>query len=383
LTAGVTRRLRGLLEIGDLHADVFAKIGASATRNRNFMRCFSGPNVELAEHASLDTTWHFFNDSQSADPFRRESRSAVEGWHVGRAVWGRPSPAVREVRDLDSRFAVVMYGTNDIELGRPHRYAQLMLQLIHALTVRGVIPVLSTIMPRDDDPEADRMVGLYNTVVRGIAQSEQVPMVDLHRELARLPDHGLSRDGIHPNVYFQNGDPHGCNFSEAGLRHGYNLRNLLTLTALDRLRRHVILGEAAPEQAHPPPAGRGSLRDPILVDHLPFTHASDSSRSPFRELDQYECGDQDESGPEVVYRLVLDEPADIYAMTVYGSGVDVDLHVRSDGHCVARGNEHISLTLEAGTHEFVVDTFSNRAGEPQGGPYLLVIGRTDRPSDPD
>ncbi len=383
ITSAVRERLRALVGVGSLRPNVFAKIGASATVNRNFMRCFAGPNVDLADHAELSTTWRYFNDDQRAAPYLRRSGAAAEGWHVGRAVWGSPSPAVREVRDLDARFAVVMYGTNDIELGRPHRYAQLMLRLTRTLTVRGVIPILSTIMPRDDDVDADRMVSLYNAVVRGVAQSEQVPMVDLHRELSRLPDHGLSRDGIHPNVYFRDGDPHGCNFSARGLQHGYNVRNLLTLTALDRLRRHVLEPEAAPDEPAPPPRGAGSPSNPIAVPGLPFAHASDTASSPHRTLDRYRCGDQDESGPEVVYRLVLEEAASIYAMVVYESGVDVDLHLLSGGRCVARGNEHLTSTLGPGVHDFVVDTFVNTAGEAQSGRYLFVVGRTDRPSDPD
>lgn len=383
LTPTVVRRLRQLAAHGDLDDDEFIKVGASATVNRNFLRCLSGPRVVWGEHEDLETTRAFFDHDSGHNPYLRDSLSATVGWHAGRAVWGSPPPLVQEARDTDARFAVVMYGTNDIELGRPHLYASLMGRLVRMLTVRGVIPVLTTIMPRDDDPDSDRYVSLYNAVVRGIAQSEQVPLIDYHRELAALPDHGLASDGIHPNVRFVRHHPRGCEFDARGLTYGYNIRNLITLRALDRLRRHVLDGEPAPDSAAALPPGQGSRRDPIHIDSLPFSHASDTSRSPHRDIDRYGCGEQDESGPEVVYRVEIDEPMEAYALVTNAHGVDVDLHVLRDGHCVHRANEFLSLDLEPGTYDFAVDTFVGNDGDAHAGRYLFVVGRTDQPSDPD
>jgi len=383
LTPAVVRRLRALTERSDLDDDEFMKVGASATVNRNFLRCFSGPRVEWGPHEELETTRAFFDHDGGHNPFLRDSLSATVGWHAGRAIWGDPPPMVQEARETDARFAIVMYGTNDIELGRPHLYASLMGRLVRMLTIRGVIPVLTTIMPRDDDEDSDRWVSLYNAVVRGIAQSEQVPLIDYHRELAALPDHGLASDGIHPNVRFVRHHPRGCEFDARGLRYGYNIRNLVTLRALDRLRRHVLDGEPAPDPAAAPPPGRGSRTDPIRIDALPFSHASDTSRSPHRAIDRYGCGDQDESGPEVVYRLDVAEPMEAYALVTDAHGADVDLHVLRDGECVDRANEYLALTLEPGTYDFAIDTFVSNDGEERAGRYLFVVGRTDQPSDPD
>lgn len=385
ITEPIAERLRRLAEVGDLRASMFAKIGASATVNRNYLRCFDGPHVRLGEREDLRAALRYFRDGHQENPFVRESRAAGVGWHAGRAVWGNPSLAVREVRAIDPRFAVMMFGTNDIELGRPRQYAQLMWRLTEVLTVRGVIPVMSTIMPRDDDLESDRRVGLYNAVVRGIAQARELPLVDYHRELSRLPGHGLSRDGVHPNVYFRNGDAMGCDFGPEGLRHGYNVRNLITLTALDRLRRIVIHGEDAPDEAAPGPEGAGSMADPIVISSLPFSHASDTARSPHGDRSFYACAPtHDESGPEVVYRLELEEPARIHALVLEEDGVDVDIHVLSDvgGRmaCVARGNDHLEVMLRAGTHLLSIDTHVDSRGRARSGRYLLVVARVDRPS---
>ncbi len=383
LTPAVLARLRAQLERGDLRPDAFAKIGASATVNRNYLHCFDGDAVRLGEHEGLRETLRFFaRPAEGPRSFSRRSQAAEVGWHAGRAIWGNPPPAVREVRDIDPRFALVMYGTNDIELGRPHLYATLMDRLVRALTVRGVIPLVSTIMPRDDDPEADRWVPLYNAVLRGLAQMHQIPLVDFHRELAPLPRHGLARDGVHPRALFVDGHATPCDLTERGLAHGYNVRNLLALQTLDRMRRHVLEGAPADDAAAPPLAGAGSFADPLRIDALPFAHASDTSRSPFSQRDSYGCGTQDESGPEVVYRLDLDEPATVHAVLLETHGVDVDLHVLREGECVARGDRQLTVELEPGTHQLAVDSFTDPRGRARAGTYLLALARIDRPSVP-
>ena len=391
LTTAVAARLRAIAARGERNPHVFSKVGASATVNRNYLRCFAGDDVDLAGRDHLRATLEHFRAGQP-NPFLRRSEAATVGWHAGRAVWGRHPPLNLEVRHVDPRFAVVMYGTNDIELGRPEQYAELMLRLTHMLERRGVVPILSTIMPRDDDPDADEVVSLYNAIVRGIAQLRRLPMIDYHRELARLPDHGLASDRLHPNVHFDDGDPRGCDFSDLGLTHGYNLRNLITLEALDRARRVLLEGEGPLDAPAAAPSGRGTFADPIQAQ-LPFAHASDTRRAAQDAVDEYRgCdADQDESGPEVVYRVHLDEPAEITAMVVTEGAVDVDLHVMHavDGApaCEARADGMLTVDLDAGEHWFVVDTFVSQGGVDQdatehAGEFLFVAARTDRPSDP-
>jgi hypothetical protein len=54
-----------------------------------------------------------------------------------------------------------------------------MATIVDRLLAEGIIPILSTIPPRDDSASADRMVPRYNAVVRAIAQTRGVPLVDL------------------------------------------------------------------------------------------------------------------------------------------------------------------------------------------------------------
>ncbi|MGF1467855.1 MAG: SGNH/GDSL hydrolase family protein [Sandaracinaceae bacterium] len=391
VTASVASRWRALAELREgLHPNVVAKIGASATVNRNFLRCLASSHVDLGGRQDLAETLAFFNQPDGRpgwrNPFRRTSVAAEVGWHAGRAITGTHPPLAQEVRAVDPQYAVILYGTNDIELGRPHSYAANMRRLVEMLEIRGVIPILTTIMPRDDDAGSDRRVALYNAVIRAVAQAHRLPLIDYHRELMPLPNHGLARDGVHPRAYFVDGRPRSCDFGPEGLEHGHNVRNLLTLEALDRVRR-VLMEDQPPVEPPPPPlVGQGSFRSPIEAGGLPFSHAADTSLSPFRDRDRYPgCVDTDEGGPEVVYRFRFDQPVEAYFLAAPYLGADVDVHLlRSvpggEPQCIARGDLYVQERLEPGEYLLAVDTFRDRRGREQAGAYLLAAARTDLPS---
>ena len=220
ITPFVAESLRAVrARASDLRPDVFAKIGASSTASTSFLHCFAGTNVDLDGRA-LDATLEHFRggDAMGTTPFDRESECAVVGWHAGRALEGDPSALERELDAILPGFAVVMYGTNDINIVNVETYAQNLLNLADALLDRGVVPIFSTVMPRADDAEADALVDDFNLVVRAVAQARQVPMVDLERELRPLGDFGLGGDGIHPST-----SPSGaCVLTDESLVYGYN-----------------------------------------------------------------------------------------------------------------------------------------------------------------
>ncbi len=54
------------------------------------------------------------------------------------------------------------------------------------------------------------------------------------------------------------------------------------------------------------------------------------------------------------------------------AGVDVDVHVLTDGACVERADRLVDRALPAGDHRIVVDSFVTAAGA-QAGAYTLVI----------
>jgi lysophospholipase L1-like esterase len=380
LTPYVAQRLREVAaRDAKRQPQVFAKVGDSVTVNVNFMACFDGPNVNLGPYDSLQATldWFGAGDALGVSPFSRVSLAAQVGWSAQAALAGSPSPLSQELSAILPRFAVVMFGTNDVQAANIDAYANHMLDLTDALLEQGVIPALTTIMPRGDDPAADARVPAYNLAVRAIAQARQVPLIDLHRALAPLPDLGLGADRLHPSVYRAG---QACAFAPAeALAAGYNIRNLITLQTLDRLRRVVLDGEPSPDAPEPSPIqGDGSPQSPFIIDRLPFTDARDTSLSPHRTIDTYTgCNaTQNESGPEYFYRLEVTQPITLTARLFDRGDTDIDIHLLgatpTADACIARNHLTITRALQPGTYHLSLDTFTSGATE-RSGEYLLIL----------
>lgn len=355
--------------------DVLAKIGDSITVSTSFLHCFAGTRVDLDGRDALRATIDHFaaGDAGSSDPFTRASLAAGVGWTASRAITGDPSPLAQELAAIGPRFAVVMYGTNDVGFVDYDAYARNMTAIADALAESGTVPLLSSIPPRDDDAAADRRVPIFGSIVRALAASRGVPFVDFHRELLAIPDHGLASDGVHP----QASSLGACVLTSAGLEEAANVRNLLTLEQLDRARRVVVGGEIELDPDAPRLAGRGTAGDPYRVEALPFALAIDTRSEGEAVVDRWTgCSDADESGREVRFAFELDAPATITAVVASGTGADVDVHVApagSDGSaCVARDNREITVSLGAGAWEVVADTFT-AGGTPQAGPAIVVV----------
>jgi len=293
-----------------------------------------------------------------------------------------------EIDAIHPRFAVVNYGTNDMNQGTTFSSAlpgfyDSMSTLLDLLEGQGIIPVVTGLNPRSDSASAALWVPTYDAVTRGLAEARQLPYLDLYLAARDLPAMGLLSDGLHGNVYRTGGRAEPCIFTDEALQSNYNVRNLLTLGAFDAARRTVIEGAAAPDRAVGPLEGDGSAEHPFIIDHLPFTHAADTRRSTARNLDGYPACDrgQNESGPELLYRLTLDAPTPVRLLVLDLGGVDIDLHLLSGDTCVARHDRIIEATLEAGVWTIALDTFVSGSGE-QAGEFLFVAVQCE-PGDPD
>ena len=367
--------------------DVFMKVGDSISASQSFLNCLAGTSVNYDSYSGLQPTRDYFVATPvgGVTSFDRDS-DAVEG---GRTAWwavtGAPSPLQSEMTALTPGAAVVMFGTNDIGwYGSDHVstvkwYYDNYLELVDTLLQNGIVPILSTIPPRDDDASLDAWVPAWNAVVRGVAQGRQIPLLDFHLELLGLPDHGLSGDGVHPTAYWD-GAANACDFSPTGLEYGYNLRNLITLEALDRVRRAALQGAAALDPSAPHQAGRGTPADPYVIptDAALYTHMADTSTSSSRTLDLYSgCSSSaDESGPEILYEVTLTQASRVRALVLDVGDVDVDLHLLDDtateAGCLDRGDTLVEADLPAGTYTFSLDTYVS-GGVELGGEYLFVL----------
>lgn len=360
-----------------LREDVLAKVGDSITVSTGFLHCFAGSRVNLGGRDALaGTVAHFgAGDASGTSPYTRASLAAGVGWSAWAVLEGTTPPRVAQELDaVRPAFAVVMFGTNDIGANTPTRYADNLLDLVDTLTGRGVVPIVSSFPPRDDSATADARVPLYKAIVRAVAEARQVPYVDLHGALLPLPGHGLGSDGVHPNTA-----PGGaCDLSAAGLAYGYNVRNLVTLEALDRARRVVVGGEAPPDAPGPRREGVGTTESPFIVDALPFTDVRNTAFATERARTTYDgCGaTANEGGAEYVYTLSLGAPRRVDVWVFDRGTVDVDVHVLgaagTTASCLARNDTHVALDLGAGTWTIVLDTYV-AGGVERAGEYLLVV----------
>ena len=364
---------------GTGQADVFMKIGASSTVSARTLHCFSDP-VDLGSYADLQATQDHYRqgDAAGTTPFDRDTLAAVSGRTAAWAMTGNPSPVEQEIAAISPSVAVIHYGTNDMGWlsTRPASldwFSGHLLTLIEYSEGQGILPVVTGISRRGDSEAADRWVDTFNAAIRAIAQEHQVPFVDLELATRHLDGYGLAGDGLHLEGY----DGGACVLTDEALDHGYNVRNLVVLQALDRVHRAVNLGQAAPDEGEPL-NGSGASDAPWQVPWLPFAHIGNTAQSVHRELDVYTgCeAEQDESGPEYSYTFTLSEPTAVRLTVSDRADADVDIHLLDASGtvegCIARAHQSLAGTLAPGTYTVVVDSWVDD-GDELAGVYIFTI----------
>ena len=118
----------------------------------------------------------------------------------------------------------------------------------------------------------------------------------------------------------------------------------------------------------------GTMSNPIVIDHWPYTDNRDTTQSQSDLLDA--CAviwTTNESGPEYVYTFTTTVPGTLTATVTDGSGVDIDLHLYQDlaeHDCIARHDNTLNFQIDAcGTYYLVLDTYVGGIEYP--GPYTL------------
>lgn len=367
ITPFVAERLREISSARSSDTFAVAKVGDSITVSNQFFHCFAGSPDSI--DSDIDKTVSDFTG------FDRTSLAAGVGWSSNMPISGSPSPLQREIDTIDPAAAIVMYGTNDAEGGNLDAFGGNLLTIVDTLIESGVVPIVSTIPPRSYNAN-DVRVPFYNAMARAVAAARQVPLVDLHRELAALPDYGLGGDGLHPR-----GVGGGCDFSASGMQGGYNVRNRVSIEALDRVRRILDGSEESFDADAPRWLGEGTRNTPyeVPLDSLPFTHAGNTLTSDERNHDTYSCSTANEGGSEVWYQLRVEESKAVRITLSDRDDVDVDVHLLSGGteasSCTSRDDRTIDATLPPGDHFIVVDTYVS-GGIERSGEFLLTISST-------
>ncbi|MEZ4409904.1 MAG: SGNH/GDSL hydrolase family protein [Polyangiales bacterium] len=218
---------------------VFAKIGDSITESGSFLFDVGFGWVNLGSYASLAPAIAYFRGATvmgGTNPFNRSSECATAGWTTSDALaGGDDSPLQRELHDIHPLWAIIMYGTNDVDRTPTPTYTANLTRIVDLTVANGTVPVLSTIPDRNDGDVTEGRAMELNTIIRGLAASRHVPLLDYWAAMHPLPSRGISDDGIHPTVYVSGGSTAPADFTAEGLRYGYNVRNLTAVQMLARL----------------------------------------------------------------------------------------------------------------------------------------------------
>lgn len=352
ITASMAMRLQAITSAG-AHDNVLAKVGDSITVDAAFLACLDGGTVDFAGRSDLAATASYYTG------FSRISYAAKGGTTAQDALTGTPCPLEKEINAIEPRVAVVMFGSNEVRTDwTVDAFGAELWRLIDATIGRGVIPIMSTIPANTGYPAADARIPTFNRVIRAIAQGRSIPLVDFHRELDPLPNHGISSDGLHPTV----SPSGGCVLSSAGLQYGYNVRNLITLEAL--ARTHAALIGTASDSHADIRGGTGMESDPFTAP-FPLVDLGDTRVG--EDHVDHGCGSA--IGRQVAYRVTLPSAMAIDAYVIDPANTDVDIRIVVDGDCVATGDALASASVPAGA----VDILVNAKSDTSEGEFLLVV----------
>lgn len=241
--AATVARARSLFAEGQaagLRADVFAKLGDSITESGSFAQDIGHGWYELGSWTRLLPVVQLFSrrafsSDREDNSFSRASGSATAGWTTGHLLEGGDGcPLKRELATLRPALAVLMIGTNDAEQLDVPTYTRNLGEILDRVARRKVVLLLSTIPELRSSPAAGLRAQQINGVIRQTAAARHLPLIDYHAALAGIPNQGLSDDNIHPSAYVENNDTKAGVLTPAGLRYGYNVRNLTLLLGLER-----------------------------------------------------------------------------------------------------------------------------------------------------
>lgn len=230
---------------------VFSKLGDCMTDNAEFLVPLANGNYDLQQHGALKRVIDTFagaptrqGKAWALDSFASPGLAAAGGFNSAGpldSTWSDPqwcqsseTPLACEYRVTRPSIALIMFGTNDVAATEPDAY-EAYLRLIIAQTLeRKIVPVLHTFPNRPENPERSTQL---NQIVLTVAADTGVPLVNLNRALAGLPNQGVGiTDTTHLSI-----PPDGRVdvFSDANLRYGFTQRNLVTLQALEVVLKGV------------------------------------------------------------------------------------------------------------------------------------------------
>lgn len=222
---------------------MFSKVGDSMTASESFLVGFGQDNYDLSDYPELQPVVDFILAGSQIDDtnaFNRQNYATELGfstvsaldptWAIADECMANETPLACEYRVSDSAFALMMFGTNDVNILDAETYDYFLRTVVVETINADVVPILYTFPIRADVPEEKSRV--FNKIIAQIASDYDLPLVNLYLALVDLPNFGVQEDD--PLHLTLPDEPDGVfAFTDENLTAGYTIRNLMTLQALD------------------------------------------------------------------------------------------------------------------------------------------------------
>lgn len=249
--SGLSARARQIVQTGQQmgnRRNVFSKVGDSITAAPQFLYPIGYGQYDLGGYGNLSGVVGFYSteNARTGNSFANESLAAGGGWTTETLITpgrGRTdiclgdSPLVCEYKLVKPAVALIMIGTNDSGSGSAEVFAYNLRQIVEISINMGVLPVISTIPPKNIDSDQEARVDAYNLIIRQIAVQYDIPLWDYYSQMVNAPNRGMSADNLHPSY-----PPDGAaaHFTNENLQYGYTIRNLNALQVLNAIWNVVL-----------------------------------------------------------------------------------------------------------------------------------------------
>ncbi len=262
IVTGITAHARQIFLAGQARgnlAHAFSRVGDSITAAGQFLNQIGTGPYSLGEYGYLADAISFFSgpNGRGGNPFSAPSVAAYPGWSTESLLdpsLADPNLCQPEENPLQCEYrlnrpavALIMIGTNDAGGLPTETYAANLRRIVQISIDMGVIPVLSTLPPKQVDAWNNARVDEFNQVIVATARAFDIPLWNYWQALQGVPNRGLSADGVHPSAPPDNLN---CHFDAEHLAYGYPVRNLTALQALDQLWRQVLYDADTREAAN-------------------------------------------------------------------------------------------------------------------------------------
>ncbi|MFN8560946.1 MAG: SH3 domain-containing protein [Anaerolineae bacterium] len=212
------------------------KIGESNTAGTVYMCTFHYNNYDLGPYSDLFPVVERFNSTGSFCHYDYTARSGFAtanlldpNWAIEAECQQGETPLECGNRIYNPSYALIYLGIADMGFYTEQQFRTNLVTLLRFLSDNGVIPILTTYPMADVFNDGKPQT--FNAVIREVALSEHIPLMDVRSVLHDYANHGTGPDGYHLSVR----DTEYTSFGGDELTYGRTMRELMTLQMLKAL----------------------------------------------------------------------------------------------------------------------------------------------------